>query len=274
MTRAARLRGALGLLLLALAATPVALAGCGADAEKQQASTTPAAKVAGVRETSALLKGIPQEGLVLGDKSAPVTIVEILDLQCPFCRKHQLDVQPKVVDELVRTGRAQLHLVPVAFLGADSQRMEVVLLRLAAKNKAWEFANLVYWNQGQEGSGYATDAWLRDLVTAIPGTDPADAAALASTTPDASIARTAQVAGAIAQAAVRQAGGGGTPFFTVGKTGTAAQHLTPVLSGAPPDSYEQLLAAVEAVEAGKLPKALKVPRSGGAGGAPSTAKGA
>lgn len=272
MNRAsAALAGAARAMVVLLAAALLPLAACGSDATPTGSSAPPASKLAGVSETADLLKGVPQEGLVLGDKSAPVTTVEILDLQCPFCRKHQLDVQPKIIDTLVRTGRVQLHLVPVAFLGADSQRMEVVLLRLAAKNKAWDFANLVYWNQGQEGSGYATDAWLRDVVAAIPGTDPADAASLASTTPDASIARTAQVASAIAQAAVQQAGGGGTPFFTVGKTGTAAQQLTPILSGAPPDSYEQILAAVKAVEAGKAPKPLRVPQPDAAGGAPSAA---
>jgi protein-disulfide isomerase len=257
-------------VLAAFLAAMLLLGGCG---DEERAATTPSSpKVEGVQETTELLGGVPQEGLVLGDKSAPITMVEILDLQCPFCRKHQLDVQPKVIDKLVRTGRVQLHLVPVGFLGADSQRMEIVLLRLAAKNKAWDFANLVYWNQGQEGSGYATDAWLRDIVAAIPGTDPADAASLASTTPDAAITRTAQVANAIAQASVQRAGGGGTPFFTVGKTGTPAQHLTPILSGSPPDSYDQILEAVQAVEAGREPEALKIPRSGGS--SPTTAKGA
>jgi protein-disulfide isomerase len=261
-----RLRGlgGRGAVLRAAAAVvcAFALSGCGgadrAADGSQPSSPGPsgavdASGVAGVDETAALFEGIPQDGLVLGDKRAPITMVEILDLQCPFCRKHQLQVQPKVIKTLVRTGRVQLHLVPVGFLGADSVRMEIVLLRLAEHDQAWQFANLAYWNQQQEGSGYATDAWLRQLVRAIPGANPADADALASTTPSEAITQTAQVAGAIAQASVRAAGGGGTPFFTIGRTGTAAQELTPIMSGAPPHAYETILSAVKAIESGGTP---------------------
>ena len=35
--------------------------------------------------SSEALKGIPQNGFVLGDPNAPVTLVEYIDLQCPIC---------------------------------------------------------------------------------------------------------------------------------------------------------------------------------------------
>lgn len=256
----------------------LALAGCGGDERRAPTSgdrpAAPATDVQGIAETKALLEGVPQDGLVLGEKTAPVTIVEIVDLQCPFCRQHQLEVQPKIVERLVRTGRVQLHLVPIGFLGPDSQRMEIVLLRLGARDKAWDFANLVFWNQGPEGSGYATDGWLRSIVSAIPGTDASEASSLASTTPDTQITQTAQAASAIAQLTVRRMGGGGTPIFSVGRSGTAAQDLTPVLAGAPPDSYERILNAVKAVEAGKEPDAFVLPRGRDKGATPLTPKGA
>ncbi len=252
----------------------LAVAGCGGGDDAGSAGSSPAASgVVGVAETKALLDGIPQKRLVLGEPSAPVTIVEIIDLQCPFCRKHALETQPRVIKELVRTGRAQLHLLPISFLGADSQRMEIVMLRLAARDRAWDFASLVFRNQEQEGSGYATDAWLRSIVSAIPGTDPADAASLASTTPDELIAQTAQTTQAIAQATARRVGGGGTPFFSVGATGAPLDELVPVLSGAPPGAYERLLKAVQDVEAGKRPEPFSIPR-GGAAAEPKSATGA
>lgn len=275
MTLRVRSRHALRIFAIAAA---FAAGGCGSDDQSAQqrvpSSTAAPSDVAGVAETKALLDGVPQDGLVLGDKSAPVTIVEIVDLQCPFCRQHQLEVQPKVIKRLVRTGRVQLHLVPIGFLGADSQRMEIVLLRLGAHDKAWDFANLVFWNQGREGSGYATDGWLRSIVSAIPGTNASQASSLASTTPDEQITQTAQAASAIAQVTLRRIGGGGTPLFSVGRTGTAAQDLTPVLSGSPPDAYERLLKAVKAVEAGEEPEAYTIPRGRQQDGTPLTPKGA
>ncbi|MBJ7473238.1 MAG: thioredoxin domain-containing protein, partial [Solirubrobacteraceae bacterium] len=81
------------------------------------------AEVAGTTETASLLKGIEQNGLTIGDPKAPVTLIEFIDVQCPFCKDHQLDQQPKVINDLVRTGKARLRLAPIAlsFMGEDSE---------------------------------------------------------------------------------------------------------------------------------------------------------
>ena len=42
--------------------------------------------------------GIPQHGDVLGKASAPVTMVEYIDLQCPVCRDFETNVMPSVID--------------------------------------------------------------------------------------------------------------------------------------------------------------------------------
>lgn len=169
---------------------------------------------AGVAETEALLKGIPQEGMSLGSKSAPVTLLEYVDLQCPFCKQHQLDVQPTLIKELVRTGQAQIAFVPLAFLGSDSVAARNVFLRMAQTNKAWAFANLFFWNQGQENTGYVTDAFLRGLVGAIPGTKPADA----SKKLDPGLEQIVAQRDVMGQR-VLGARESGTPGFTVGPTG-------------------------------------------------------
>src|SRR5580765_4293621 len=38
----------------------------------------------GAAEVATMLKGIPQHGTVLGSPKAPVTMVEYVDLQCPY----------------------------------------------------------------------------------------------------------------------------------------------------------------------------------------------
>ncbi|MEH3054684.1 MAG: thioredoxin domain-containing protein [Patulibacter minatonensis] len=256
-------RPVVGLAASLLAASALGVSGCGGDdgsrtgASDAGSAEAPTTKVAGVAETKALFAGIEQNGLALGDPQAPVILTEVVDLQCPFCKAHQLDVQPKIVKDLVRTGRVQLHLVPVSFLGEDSQRMEIVLLRFARSQQAWQFTNLVYWNQGQERSGYATDAWLRQIAAAVPGTKSATVDELASTTPDAGIAKAAQESQAFAQNVIGKAGGGGTPFFAIAAKGQGLDDFTPILSGADPNSYAHILAAVEAVEAGRRPKAYR-----------------
>ncbi len=46
-------------------------------------------------------------------------------------------------------------------------------------------------------------------------------------------------------------GGAGTPFFMIGRTSDPIYDLTPILAGAPPNTYDVIERAVERVEAGK-----------------------
>src|SRR3989344_1051945 len=44
----------------------------------------------------------------IGDKSAPVTIVEFSDYQCPFCRKFWTETYPSIKSEYIDTGKVKL----------------------------------------------------------------------------------------------------------------------------------------------------------------------
>src|SRR4029077_4520007 len=58
----------------------------------------------GKAEINRLLTRIPQEmalsdqGLVLGDRKAPVELVEFGDLQCPVCKGYSEDVLPPIIE--------------------------------------------------------------------------------------------------------------------------------------------------------------------------------
>jgi protein-disulfide isomerase len=169
--------------------------------------------VQGVATTNALLKGIPQNGLTIGDKDAPITIIEFIDVQCPFCKANQIDHQPTVIKELVKTGKAQLRLAPVALpmMGEDSEAGRTVAVRLAEQNKGWAFLNLFYLNQGDERTGYVTETYLKSLIKAAGG----DPSTQASRTPtEAEAAKLKEIDDLSAKLNVT-----GTPSFAIGKTG-------------------------------------------------------
>jgi protein-disulfide isomerase len=125
----------------------------------------------GVSESRAMLAGIPQKGLMLGNPKAPVRVVEFADLQCPFCRDYSVNVMPRLVEDYVRTGKVRMEFRALAFIGPDSVRAARVVEAAGRQNKLWNLADLVYFNQGRENSGYATDAFLRRLAGAVPGLD-------------------------------------------------------------------------------------------------------
>jgi protein-disulfide isomerase len=123
------------------------------------------------RVVDRLFAGIPQDGTVLGHPEAPATLIEFADLQCPFCAAFATAVLPTVVEDYVRPGKLRLDLQLLTFLGPDSRRLGLVAAAAGQQDRMWHYAEMVYRNQGEEGTGYATDAYLRRLAAAVPGLD-------------------------------------------------------------------------------------------------------
>src|SRR5919109_427380 len=72
------------------------------------------------REVQELYAGIPQHGIRLGKPGARATLVEIADLQCPFCAQYSVQAMPTIVRDYVRTGKVNYELHVRSFLGRDS----------------------------------------------------------------------------------------------------------------------------------------------------------
>jgi protein-disulfide isomerase len=117
------------------------------------------------------LRGIPQEGRVLGSPKAPVTLVEYADPQCPGCRAYTETIFPVVVNEYVKAVKVKLEFRGYPFLGEDSVKGYRFLLAAARQNKLWNLQEAMYRHQGAENSGWVTDDLIRRLAARIPGLD-------------------------------------------------------------------------------------------------------
>jgi protein-disulfide isomerase len=115
--------------------------------------------------------GIPQQGNVLGKASAPVTMVEYIDLQCPVCRQFETSTMPTILQRYVRTGKVKVEARPIAFIGQDSERGRQGMIAAEQQNRAFNFAQLLYFNQGAENSGWLDDSMIASAATSIPGVD-------------------------------------------------------------------------------------------------------
>jgi protein-disulfide isomerase len=96
--------------------------------------------------------------------SAPVTLVEYVDLQCPFCQQFETQVMPDIVTTYIKTGKLKVETRIVAFIGPDSQRGRKATIAAGLQNKAYPFMELLYYNQGTENTG-----WLNDNLVATAG---------------------------------------------------------------------------------------------------------
>ncbi len=179
-------------------------------------SKTPAAAPAGVSRVAAMLDGIPQQGEALGSRTAPVTLIEFVDAQCPYCAAWARSAFPVIVQRYVRTGKVRILLNGMAFVGADSVTALRTALAAGRQDRFWNVMELLFENQGTENTGWVTDSLLRSIGDAVPGLD---------TQKMLDDRGSSAVDQAIVQAETlsQEAGVNSTPTFAVGKTGGTLQ---------------------------------------------------
>lgn len=116
-----------------------------------------------------LLSGVPQHGFILGRSSAPVTVNEYADLQCPYCDAFAVAVFPKLLSNYVKPGKVKFVFHNFPFLGPDSVTAAEAAIAAARQGFAWQFIEAFYYRQRRENSGYVTGSFLRTVASSVPG---------------------------------------------------------------------------------------------------------
>jgi protein-disulfide isomerase len=115
--------------------------------------------------------GIPQNGAVLGNTNAKVTLIEYADLQCPACRQYALSIFPTLVESHIRPGEVKTEFRGFPFLGDDSFKAQRYVTAAGLQDRLWNLQEALYRNQGAENSGWVTDELIGELASEIPGLD-------------------------------------------------------------------------------------------------------
>ncbi len=123
----------------------------------------------GAPDANALFKGVPQKGIVLGKPSAPVEMEMFIDVQCPICQNYEVSYLPEVVQKYVKTGKVQLHVLPWAFLGNQSFSGRLGVIAASFQNKGYEYAKVLYDNQGTEESGWLDSREMAMIAASVTG---------------------------------------------------------------------------------------------------------
>jgi protein-disulfide isomerase len=109
----------------------------------------------------------------LGDESAPVTIIEFGDYQCPFCQRWNLQTKPLLEQEYIDSGKVKLVYIDLPIVGIDSQNAHESSYCADEQGLYWEYHDHLYKNQGHENDGWARAEKLKDLASQLPGLDSA-----------------------------------------------------------------------------------------------------
>lgn len=109
----------------------------------------------------------PVEGRVKGSASAPVTIIEYSDLQCPNCASFALGTEKEIEKRYIETGKVKLEARNFAFLGKESERAALANECAGEQGKYWQYRDVLYANQKGENRGGFSDANLKRLAATV-----------------------------------------------------------------------------------------------------------
>lgn len=88
-----------------------------------------------------------------GDPSAPVTIIEFADFQCPFCGQFFTQTEPQINEQYIQSGKVRLGYFHFAFLGPESNWAAEAAECASDQDKFWEYHDKLYGSQSGENQG-------------------------------------------------------------------------------------------------------------------------
>lgn len=81
---------------------------------------------------------------VLGSPSAPVTLIEYGDYQCPFCGEFFSQTEPQIVSEYISTGKVKMVFRDFPFLGPESVAAGEAAACAEDQNQLWAYHDALY----------------------------------------------------------------------------------------------------------------------------------
>jgi protein-disulfide isomerase len=167
------LGGVIAIVVVIVVVVIVVSSGGGGSTKTVQANSKTAKSA--VSQIDTLLKGIPESGTTLGKASAPVTVTEYGDLQCPVCRDFALGAENTLISKDVRSGKVKLVYKSFPTATANGPDPSIFPTQQAAayaageQGKAWYYIETFYHEQGTEDTTYVNTSYLNGLARQVPG---------------------------------------------------------------------------------------------------------
>lgn len=105
----------------------------------------------------------------LGAANAPVTVYEMSDFQCPFCRRHSLETFPQIEREYITTGKVRWIFInfPLTSIHPNAVAAHELAMCAGRQGKFWPAHELVFRTQGTWSPLRDPGAFLATLVDSL-----------------------------------------------------------------------------------------------------------
>jgi protein-disulfide isomerase len=188
-----------------------------------------------LEDASIDLNGAPARG----SASAPITLVEVSDYHCPYCRRHVQQTQPRIYSEYVDTGKVRHVFIhyPIDQLHPDAFRSHEAASCAADQGKFWDLHLKLF----------ETPARTTDQIIGIAAAAGLDATALRACMDSGKYSKPVRES----VTRMQTLGVDSTPMFLVGQTPKNGEPLKvlKVIRGAHP--FEQFKATIDPLLTGK-----------------------
>jgi len=167
---------------------------------------------------------------ILGDKNAPVTIIEFSDYECPFCKRHFDSTHQELVKKYIDTGKAKLVFRDFPLSFHDPMASKEAIAATCARDqggdkKYYEFHDEIFKRTTSNGNGL-DDAKIQTIARDLKMNISTFTTCLSNT------AKADEVKKDIADGSA--AGASGTPTFLIGKSTSDGNIDGDLLVGAQP----------------------------------------
>lgn len=104
-----------------------------------------------VTAASLSAQDLPLAARSKGLKTAPITVYEMADFQCPYCRNFALETMPTIDKEYIRTGKVRWIFInlPIQSLHPNAEAAAEFAACAAKENRFWPAHDMLYTSQDQ-----------------------------------------------------------------------------------------------------------------------------
>jgi len=104
---------------------------------------------------------------ILGDKNAPLTLVEFGDYQCTFCNNFFHETEKSIFVNYVETGKVKILFKDFIVVGQDSIHAANAAHCANDQQMFWQYHSILYNNWAGEGTGWVSSEQLNKFANTL-----------------------------------------------------------------------------------------------------------